>query len=279
MMRSAFVTLVILAAIASTVSACSSSSGDELIGLRATSDPAVGDDRFLFAVSELDGTRRGSPEEAITVTAWPLENPDDAYEVPADFLWIIEDSIGLYRAAIPFDQAGQWEIEFEVSTGEATQPFLVLVADEPHTIAVGDEAPRVATPTLDTTPVEDLTTDSPVDEAFYRVSLDEALESGRPTVVVFATPAYCQTATCGPMMQQLKDVQPDYPDVNWIHVEVYQGFNEPGFAPDLDHLAPAVAAFKLQSEPWVFVMDETGVVVARIEGVLADGELEAILDA
>ena len=71
----------------------------------------------------------------------------------------------------------------------------------------------------------------------------------------------------------------DYPSVNWVHVEVYQGFNEADFAPDVDHLVPAVTEFRLPSEPWIFVMDEQGTVTARLEGVLAPGELEELLDA
>jgi hypothetical protein len=268
--------LVVLAA-AIVASGCSSDQGEELIAIRASIDPAVGDERFLFAVNEIDGTRRGSPEEVVTVRAKALDAPDVVHEVAADFLWIIEDSIGLYRAAIPFDRAGQWEIDFDVSTGEKTQPFLVLVAEEPATVAIGERAPVVATPTVADTPLEDLTTDFPIHEAFYQLSLDDALTNGNRTVAIFATPAFCTSAACGPMIRQTKEISESYPDVNWVHVEVYQGFNDEGFQPDVDHLAPAVVDFGLPSEPWIFVMDEEGIVVARIEGVLGDGELESIL--
>jgi hypothetical protein len=81
------------------------------------------------------------------------------------------------------------------------------------------------------------------------------------------------------MMAHAKDLRPAYPDVNWVHVEVYEGFNDATFAPDVEHLAPAVVAYGLPSEPWVFVMDESGVVVARFEGVIGAGELEAVLEA
>lgn len=269
------VPLVLLVVLAG--AACSS--GDpEIVGIRASLDPAVGDHRYLFGISEIDGTRRGSPDEVVTLTATSLEDPDTSFDVEADFVWIVTDSIGLYRADIPFDRAGTWEIDFAISTGEATEPFLVLVGDEPTTVAVGDVAPRVDTPTLADRPIEDLTTDVPPDEAFYQVSLDEALENGKKTVAIFATPAYCTSATCGPMMRETKELAQRYPDVNWVHIEVYEGFNESGFAPDFDHLAPAVVAFGLPTEPWIFVMDEDGIVSARIEGVLAPGEIEQHLD-
>ncbi len=271
--------IVPLVALVVGVAACSSAPAEpELVGLRASSDPAIGDSRFLFAVNEIDGTRRGSPDEKVTVTATSLDDPDTVLTDDADFMWIIEPSIGLYRADLPFDTAGTWEIDFDVSTGEVTQPFLVTVGETTRTVAIGSPAPAVATPTLADTSLDDLTTDASPDEGFYEMSLDEALSNGNKTVVVFATPAFCTSASCGPMMAHAKDLRQAYPDVNWVHVEVYEGFNDATFAPDVEHLAPAVVAYGLPSEPWVFVMDQEGVVVARFEGVIGTGELEAVLE-
>jgi hypothetical protein len=252
-------------------------SGDVLIGVRASTDSAVGDDRLLFAVNEINGTRRGSPEESVSLVAHSLEAPDNKIEADAIFTWIIPGSIGLYRAYVPFDRAGLWEIDFTISTGEDTEPFLIDIQAEPQTVAIGEPAPRVKTPTLADRPIEELTTDADPLPALYESSLDDLLENGQKTVVLFATPAYCVSATCGPLVNQAKEILATTSDVNFIHIEVYEGFTEEGFAPDVDHLVPAVVEFGLPSEPWIFVMDEDGVVIARIEGVLGDGELEAIL--
>ncbi|MGI9584851.1 MAG: hypothetical protein ACR2N7_04610 [Acidimicrobiia bacterium] len=271
--------LIVGALCAVVLAACSSEPEETLVGIRASTDPAIGDSRFLFAVNEIGGERRGSPDELVTYTATPLDAPGTALSGEASFVWVVPNGFGLYKADVPFDTAGMWEFEFSVSTGENTEPFLVLVAEEPATVAVGENAPLVASPTLSDTPVEDLTTDHPVQESLYELSLDDALQNGNKTVAIFATPAFCTSAACGPMMTQAKDVSSSYPDVNWVHVEVYSGFNESGFVPDADHLVPSVVAFGLPSEPWIFVMDESGVVTARLEGVLADGELESLLDA
>lgn len=262
--------------IAVAVGACSSAP-EPLIGLRVSSDSAVGDSRFLFAVNELDGTRRGSPDEVVTVVAFPLSEPEHSFESVAAFAWIAEDSFGLYRATIPFDSAGLWQIEFSISTGEPTEPFLIDIQPSPASVGIGDQAPLVATPTLADTAIEDLTTDDDPLPSLYEHSLDEVLQNGRKTVVLFATPAFCVSATCGPMLNQLKEVIPQAPNVDFVHVEIYEGFRESGFVPDGNHLAPAVRAFGLLNEPWIFVMDESGRVTARLEGVLVDGELEAIL--
>jgi len=258
--------------------ACSSEPEEILVGIRASTDPAIGDSRFIFAVNEIGGERRGSPDEVVTFTATPLDAPGTAIEGEAGFVWVVRDGFGLYKADIPFDTAGMWEIEFSVSTGENTEPFLVLVNEDPATVPIGEPAPLVASATVSDTPIEDLTTDDPVQESLYELSLDDALQNGKKTVAIFATPAFCTSAACGPMMAQAKEISSSYPEVNWIHVEVYSGFNEPGFAPDADHLVPAVVEFGLPSEPWIFVMDENGVVAARLEGVLDDGELEGLLD-
>ncbi len=261
------------------VTACGGADADPLIGIRASTDPAVGDDRFLFALNEIDGRRRGSPEEIVMVEASPLAAPDTVIEAEAQFVWVVPDSFGLYRVTIPFDVAGTWQIDFTVSTGEPTDPFLVDVAEAPATVAIGAAAPAVATPTVPETAIEDLTTDPEPMASMYAASLDELVGNGRPTVALFATPAYCVSASCGPLVEHVKEIAATRDDADFIHIEVYEGFNEPGFAPDADHLVPAVSAYGLPSEPWVFVIDDSGVVAGRFEGVLGDGELEALLDS
>ena len=273
-------TVLLLVALALITAACSSSSAEpELVGIRASTDTSVGDERFLFAVSEIDGRRRGSPAEAITLVATSLDAPDVAIETDAEFVWVVPDAFGLYRANLPFDRPGLWEIDFEISTGEQTQPFLVDVLAAPTTVAAGESAPLIATPTSNDVPISDLTTDPDPLSSMYAMSLDEAFSNGRQSVVIFATPAYCTSAACGPLLEQTKDAAAQFDDVDFIHIEVYSGFNEAGFQPDVDHLVPAVEAFKLPSEPWIFVIDENGVVKSRLEGVLSSGELEEVINS
>ena len=269
----------ILAALAlSLLIAACSDSADPLVGIRASTDMAVGDNRLVFAVSELDGTRRGSPDEMVTVVASPLDEPDRSLEAVGEFTWIAQDLTGLYIAHVPFDTAGLWQIDFTISTGEETDSFLVDIQSEPLGIAVGEVAPIVATPTTDDMTLADLTTDPNPRASMYQLSLDEALTNGRSTVVVFATPAFCTSATCGPLLDQVKGIVDRAPDADFIHIEVYQGFDDPSFnLSSPEYLSPAVVEFGLVTEPWVFVMDESGVVVARLDGILGVGELEGIL--
>jgi hypothetical protein len=247
--------------------------------LIASSDVGTGPSRLLVGVTQEDGTRIGSPEDPVEIEIAPLDAPEDVRRVPGTFMWVAEDLYGLYRAEAGFDRPGLWSVTVKPTNGEALPPTELTVRDETSAPNIGEAAPVAPTATLDDAPIVDLTTDPDPDERFYQTTLDEALASGKQTVLVFATPAYCTSATCGPMLDTVKEAAARYPDVNFIHIEVYQGFNEPGFAPDPAHLAPAVGPeyWNLPSEPWVFVMDDRGVVTGRFEGVMAPEELDALL--
>ena len=186
---------------------------------------------------------------------------------------------GCIGPSFDFDRDGTWAITVTPERGDPLPPAPFTVLEETYAPNVGEAAPDAPTPTLRDHAIEDLTTDHQPDARFYQMTLTEALDSGRPTVLIFSTPAYCLTATCGPLLDTVKDLAPGYPEVNFIHIEVYTGLNQPDFAPDPAHLAPAAGAayWNLPSEPWVFVIDETGTVIARFEGAVTGDELVSAL--
>lgn len=244
----------------------------------ASGDLAVGTDRILVGISLTDGTTLASPDTAVTLQLSPLDEPTSSQSVPGVFTWILEPVIGLYRAEVELDRAGVWQVVVEPGAGDPLEPALFNVFEEPSAPRVGAVAPLPPTPTLDELPIEELTTDSEPDLDFYELSLAEAVSTGDPTVVVFSTPAFCDTAACGPLLNIVKEAAPSYDGVNFVHVEVFTGLTEPDFVPDAAHLAPAVIEYQLPSEPWVFVIDGAGVITARFEGVMDRSELDAALD-
>jgi hypothetical protein len=109
--------------------------------------------------------------------------------------------------------------------------------------------------------------------------------SGRPTWIVFATPAFCQTATCGPTLDIVKSVAPDYKDrVDFIHVEPYQlQQTEAGLQPLLSdqgqlQLVQSVIDYGLDTEPYQFLVDGAGLVRASFQGIASPDEIRAALD-
>jgi hypothetical protein len=154
------------------------------------------------------------------------------------------------------------------------------------TIAIGATAPASDTPTGDDVgwDLAKLSTDTTPDPAFYQLSLADALAAGRPFVVAFATPAFCQTAQCGPTLDKVKAVSKSAPPtVAFINVEPYElAFTEGRLQPVLDANSqlkpvPAVSEWGLLSEPWVFTVDADGVVRGSFEGVVGEDELKAAI--
>lgn len=192
-------------------------------------------------------------------------------ESPLSFLWAVPDQRGLYRAMVEFPQPGSWSVSVSADGYETTEPTPFPVGEDTAMPQVGDEGPAVATRTGADHDLADITTDPEPDPDLYRLSLDEALADDRPTVVVFATPAFCTSQTCGPMLDEVKEMTDDHPAVDFMHVEIYQNLDANSF----EDLVPveAVEEWGLPSEPWVFVTDSEGVVTARFEGAMDPQEL------
>jgi hypothetical protein len=125
------------------------------------------------------------------------------------------------------------------------------------------------TPTVDNhRGVEPICTRSPICP-WHDISLDAALAQHKPMVVLFATPALCQTATCGPVLDQLLTLKTEFESkVRFLHSEIYT-----------DNTAktntPAVLAYHLDSEPILFLAGPDGVVKNRIDGLYGHAEMQA----
>ncbi len=207
-----------------------------------------------------------------------LTSPDEReIEATAEFMWTIPDVVGLYVVRATFDQEGTWWVRLRPEGMGPTQQAAFTVSTTDQVPGVGDLAPAVKTSTLADHSLEDISSDDEPDPALYQISLDAALGNGLPTVVVFATPAFCVSQTCGPMLDQVKAVAGAHPNANFLHVEIYENLDATS-ANDLI-IVPAVMAWGLPSEPWVFVIDSKGIVAARFEGAMMASELEAALEA
>ena len=266
--------LLLLIGIGLTLTACSGGGGGEpTLAIVANTDLAVGPQRLLLGLRSLeDGSALEDPERPVTVE---IQDPQGQTvdTLPASFLWLVEPQRGVYSVMYNFGEAGIWSLRLLPSDLPATEPSAFQVLPDAQTPDIGDAAPPSETPTLDDTPMEGLTTDPSPDPAFYELSIAEAVASGSPSVVVFATPAFCQTATCGPTLDSVKSVRPGYANVNFVHVEVFDLSRTPELVP-----VPAVDDWLLPSEPWVFIVDGNGVVTARFEGVVSPDEVRAALD-
>jgi len=265
--------LVAFACGGSDTPAGSGSFPDGAFAFSASSNLAVGTERLLVAVANPDGSRLASPTISVTISVWLEGREDQPQELPGDFTWAIPDVSGLYRATFQFDQAGLWEVRVTPQDAAPLADFTVQVNPDATTPGVGDPAPLSDTPVVADHPIAEISSDPDPDPRFYELSVKDAVTSGRPTVVVFSTPKFCQTAICGPTLDRVKEIADDHPDVNFVHVEIYTNLDDPATL----ELVPAVVEWGLPSEPWVFVVDGSGIVTARFEGVVTPEEISAAL--
>jgi hypothetical protein len=124
----------------------------------------------------------------------------------------------------------------------------------------------------------EVTTDVRADPDLYAITIKDALANPNPLLVTFASPAYCQTATCGPQVDVVKDLKNQHGDrMDFIHVEVFDNPTE--IQGDLTRavISPTMDEWGLVTEPWTFVMDGEGAVRAKFEGFVTQAELEAAI--
>ncbi|MDH3680944.1 MAG: hypothetical protein OEV40_13460 [Acidimicrobiia bacterium] len=197
-----------------------------------------------------------------------------AGEVTAEWLSNPGVELGLYVATFTFDEPGVWQVGIK-GADESLAAALVDVADDSSVPEAGDPAPRSETPTgasLDE--LSTISTDPNPEPDFYDLSVAEAVENGRPTVIVFATPQFCRTAICGPTVEIAKDIASGHDGIDFVHVEPFD--IEAARAGALEPIE-AMFDWGLVTEPWVFVVDDTGVISASFEGIVGAAELERAL--
>jgi hypothetical protein len=136
--------------------------------------------------------------------------------------------------------------------------------------AVGARAPRSRTPTLADGPAASITTARPPDRGLLRYSVAASLAAHKPFVVTFATPKYCTSRVCGPVVDVVDSVRRNLAPrsgVRFIHVEVYtdndptKGYNR------------WMGEWGLTTEPWTFLVGRDGLIKAEFEGSVSANEL------
>jgi len=114
--------------------------------------------------------------------------------------------------------------------------------------------------------------------AIPEVNLRDALEAHKPVAFLMATPAYCQTAICGPVLAVLLSQHAEFGDrIQMIHSEVYADGRKAAADIDKAVLSPALRAYHLPFEPSLFVSRADGTIAARLDTTFDRAELRAAL--
>lgn len=187
----------------------------------------------------------------------------------------VTDLRGIYVTQVTFERPGSWGLEVLAKPGDGpveVSRFTVNVLEAPRTPAPGTPAPR--SHNLIASDVQDLRqidTSDPPDPRLHQVRIADAIAQGKPQVIVFATPQFCTSQVCGPVVDIVRTLLPAYGDrVVFTHQEIWQHVAAHEFF-------PTVVEWNLQTEPWIFVVDGKGIVRAKFEGLTTAREIEAAL--
>ena len=260
----------------------------ENVGLiLGTSDFAVGENRLSFLVVGGNGQLVEAPTAKVYVARTLADAPEstadarllklDPHGVGSSHTQkhVDPDAEALFVTRLTFPETGRYWLVVDLP-GKPTQGLFALdVKKKAAAPAVGEKAPPSDTPTLADAPATEITTSRPPDRELLRSSVKDALEARVPFVVVFATPHYCTSRTCGPTVEIVDEVRRRSAGsaVRFIHVEVYRD-NDPAKG-----VNRWMTEWNLPSEPWIFVVDRVGVIRARFEGSASVEELEAAVKA
>lgn len=249
----------------------------------------VGSDWFVgpnnFGVALVDDDGRPVRGAQVTITFYDLrsrDHPRPAGEAPAEeSVPGGNPAVGAYYARAVFPAPGLWGAEVRATleggrTGVGRVAF--AVAAKPAVVAPGQPAPR--SDNLTRAEVADIrlidSGDPP--NGMHDWKIRDALAQGRPLVVVFATPAYCTSMACGPVVEEVQSLAETYgDDVAFVHIEEWMD-------PHTGQVNPAVREWLVRSdggfsEPWVFVVDRKGIVYDRWSGPVSRELLEPAVAA
>jgi hypothetical protein len=252
--------------------------GDDVAVVPGTENHEPGEVRVSFLVVDAEGAAVALPTARVWV-ADSLESPP-FHETEAKLERIgvpggdEADATHIYVATLPLRRPGTYWMLAEPEGGaqkvQALGNVKVVESDAPPD--VGDPGVRSDTPTLASTggDTSTLTTRTPPDETLLRHSIAASLEAKVPFVVTFATPKFCSSRTCGPVVDVVEEVSRRFEgeNVRFIHIEVFED-NDPakGFNRWLRE-------WNLPTEPWTFLVGADGRIAARFEGTVSVNELE-----
>jgi hypothetical protein len=170
----------------------------------------------------------------------------------------------VYTTDVDFPSNGEWQIAAVIKEGDKLKGTLLpsVMVGEFHRIPrPGQEAPLIHTPTPADVggDLSKITTRIPPDTQ-NRVDYADAFGK-EPIILLFATPQFCQSRVCGPVVDVAEQVKQLYGDkAAFIHMEIYED-NDPS-----KPARPQVKAFHLPTEPWLFAIGRDGTVDQTIEG-------------
>lgn len=252
--------------------------------IKATSVSTVGRNRFAFAIADINNDLVFGPTAVYVADGRLSERARGPFVAPANL--IASDTAkpesggvaapAVYSTNLDFPKPGRVTVFALTETpngfvGAATA-FVTRPANEDQVLRVGEKSPAVNTGDPSPSRIDEMCTRNPPD-SMHKSNFADVV-GRRPVVLVVATPAFCESRVCGPVVDIVESLRSKYGrSVEFIHSEVFKQ-NDPkqGLRSSLEELG-------VTTEPWLFTFDRNGRVAARLEGAFGAREIEAAIRA
>jgi hypothetical protein len=252
--------------------------GDDVAVIPGTENHEPGDVRVSFLVVDAENAVVTLPTARLWVANDLESAPFLETEAKLERIGVPggdeADATHIYVATLPLTRPGKYWLLAEPDGGAEKVQALgnVVVVAEDAAPDVGEPAIASDTPTLSSSGGNTslLTTRTPPDESLLRHSVADSIDAKVPFVVTFATPKFCASRTCGPVVDVVEEVSRRFEgeDVRFIHVEVFED-NDPAKGYNR-----WMREWSLPTEPWTFLVAGDGTIAARFEGTVSVNELE-----
>ncbi len=260
----ALATSLALAGCAQTATDTSAPTSGEIAVSPQNSSLTVGVDRVSVAL--LDAKQ--NPVSATNVTL-QLLNPSGRAVATRPLTNVSSQygGIPVYLGIVRFPDVGQYQyvVRGTKDGSQISGHAFVTVSLHGQEAAVGAPAPPVSQPILGDAGVTIAKIDSGVPpDTWHDATVAQGLAQHKPMALFFGDPAFCPSKTCGPTRDILEQLcQRFCGQLLFEHIETYYPAQPPGPNAPVNR---AFTAFGLQTDPWIYFVNASGIISDRYEG-------------
>jgi len=248
----------------------------------------AGTNRVVVTVTDPENRELARPDVVATFSFSSRDDPSLApVEAPGTFIWVVRGGKAAYVAQMTLPRAGAYTgtVTLDGPAGRiGWDDFPLLAGERSPTPPIGSPAPSVRTPVAADVGgnLHLVSSDVFPDPRFYEHSVDELLAAGHPFVFTIYSPAFCPTTACGPLLSYMKQIATEFPEVAFVHAEPYVmrdvgGRIQPEYEGGTFAWASWSRAYGIPVEPFVFVVDGNGTIVASFELIVGTDEIRAAI--
>ncbi|MDQ6693748.1 MAG: hypothetical protein M3014_04910 [Chloroflexota bacterium] len=258
----------------------------------ASSELVVGPERFVFGLLDPKTHQPINDVPDVSIQFFKVHDDGTATKT-GDAQAIFRNKnlpAGVYVVRTDFTEAGKWGALMTISR-QGLQPYSTRVSFDVlakgSVPRKGDPAPPSKNDTEQSMGqskgnLDQICSAQPHDD-MHKLTIAEAVKSGKPSLILFAAPGFCPSFTCGPDLEVVQTIESKYRDkANFLHIESPNDIqnqirttHDPNVSKGVDR--PQIETAKewgLHTEPWVFLVDKNGKIFERFEGGLTLDEVQ-----